>query len=147
MHTTRRTSPSASEQRGSADAAEATRSPHRHGWWWLSSRDQALLYGAALLLIAAIVIHQMRARTQDATVVQSHGEIRYRMDVNTATVAELDLLPGVGPRKAAAIMAYRKEHGAFHTLADLANVQGVSLALAESLRELVLIDGKTKGTE
>ncbi|MBL7224321.1 MAG: helix-hairpin-helix domain-containing protein [Candidatus Brocadiae bacterium] len=105
------------------------------------------MYGAALLLIAAIVIHQMRARTQDVTVVQSHGEIRYRMDVNTATVAELDLLPGVGPRKAAAIMAYRKEHGAFHTLADLANVQGVSLALAESLRELVLIDGKTKGTE
>ncbi|NQT51250.1 helix-hairpin-helix domain-containing protein [bacterium] len=69
------------------------------------------------------------------------------MDVNTATVAELDLLPGVGPRKAAAIVAYREEHGAFHTLADLANVKGVSLALAESLRELVLIDGKTKGTE
>lgn len=41
-------------------------------------------------------------------------------------------LPGLGPRKAAALVAYREEHGPFATLADAAAVKGISLRMTES---------------
>ena len=45
---------------------------------------------------------------------------------------ELTALPGLGPRKAAALVAYREEHGPFATLADAAAVKGISLRMTES---------------
>lgn len=41
-------------------------------------------------------------------------------------------LPGLGPRKAAALVAYREAHGPFATLADAAAVKGISLRMTES---------------
>ena len=49
-----------------------------------------------------------------------------------ATAEELTALPGLGPRKAAALVAYREEHGPFATLADAAAVKGISLRMTES---------------
>lgn len=54
------------------------------------------------------------------------------IDINTATAEELTALPGLGPRKAAALVAYRTEHGAFASLADAAAVRGISLRMTES---------------
>ena len=54
------------------------------------------------------------------------------IDINTATVEELTALPGLGPRKAAALVAYREAHGPFATLADAAAVKGISLRMTES---------------
>ena len=55
-----------------------------------------------------------------------------RPAINTATAEELTALPGLGPRKAAALVAYREEHGPFATLADAAAVKGISLRMTES---------------
>src|SRR5262249_26085089 len=41
------------------------------------------------------------------------------LDLNTATVDDLDLLPGIGPTTAQAIVDYRTEHGSFRTVDDL----------------------------
>ena len=49
-----------------------------------------------------------------------------------ATTEELTALPGLGPRKAAALVAYREAHGPFATLADAAAVKGISLRMTES---------------
>ena len=54
------------------------------------------------------------------------------LDINTATAEELTALPGLGPRKAAALVAYREAHGPFATLADAAAVKGISLRMTES---------------
>ena len=51
---------------------------------------------------------------------------------HTAAPEELTALPGLGPRKAAALVAYREEHGPFATLADAAAVKGISLRMTES---------------
>lgn len=61
------------------------------------------------------------------------------IDLNTATVAQLDALPGVGPSTAAAIVAYRTAHGAFTTVAELGEVRGIGPAKLDALRPLVRV--------
>lgn len=64
--------------------------------------------------------------------------IELRLDPNTATAAELGSLPGVGPKMAGAIVAYREEEAsagrvAFGQASDLEKVRGIGEALAETL--------------
>ena len=66
--------------------------------------------------------------------------ISYPLDLNTATQEELESLPGIGPSKAADIIAYRDEHGPFATVEDLANVTGIGDATVESLRDYLIVD-------
>jgi competence protein ComEA len=58
--------------------------------------------------------------------------------LNTATVEQLDALPGIGPTTAAAILAYRQEHGGFGSVDELDQVPGIGPATLEALRELVV---------
>lgn len=61
------------------------------------------------------------------------------VDLNTATVAELDALPGVGPVTAAAIVAWRQANGKFTSVDQLADVEGIGPARLEKLRALVRV--------
>ncbi|HWV25006.1 MAG TPA: ComEA family DNA-binding protein [Thermomicrobiales bacterium] len=62
------------------------------------------------------------------------------LDINTATAAELDELPGIGPVLAGRIVDYRDANGPFTTVDELANVQGISSRLVEELRPLVTVN-------
>ncbi len=61
------------------------------------------------------------------------------LDLNTATVAELDALPGVGPVTAAAIVAWRQANGKFTSVDQLADVDGIGPARLDKLRALVRV--------
>ena len=60
-----------------------------------------------------------------------------RIDVNTAPAAELRCLPGIGEKKAQAIIAYRTQNGPFSAAEELANVEGISLRTVEGVRDLI----------
>lgn len=60
-----------------------------------------------------------------------------RINVNTAPVAELERLPGVGPRLAQQIVDYRAANGPFATPADLAKVRGISDKMVEGWGDTV----------
>ena len=62
------------------------------------------------------------------------------IDLNSASAAELDLLPGVGPALAARIIAYRQEHGSFASVDQLDNVKGIGPRTLERLRPLVKVE-------
>jgi len=61
------------------------------------------------------------------------------VDLNTATEAELEELPGVGPAIAAAIVAFRQENGGFATVEDLLDVRGIGEARLDEIRPLVTV--------
>ena len=56
------------------------------------------------------------------------------VNLNTANVEQLQLLPGVGEKRAAAIVEIRKSKGGFKAVEELAEVKGVGDALIERLR-------------
>lgn len=58
------------------------------------------------------------------------------VNVNTASQAELESLPGIGPVLAQRIIAHRTTYGPFATLDDLDAVRGISARMVESLRGL-----------
>ena len=61
------------------------------------------------------------------------------VNLNTATVQQLDALPGVGPVTAAAIVAWRDANGKFTSVDQLAEVDGIGPGRLEKLRPLVRV--------
>jgi competence protein ComEA len=59
------------------------------------------------------------------------------LHLSTATVEQLDALPGVGPVTAQKIVDYRNEHGAFRSVDELDAVPGIGPARLDDLRKLV----------
>jgi competence protein ComEA len=61
------------------------------------------------------------------------------LDLNTATLEQLDTLPGVGPATAEKILAYRDEHGGFGSVDELGRVPGIGDKRLATLREQVRV--------
>ena len=57
-----------------------------------------------------------------------------RVNLNTATVEQLDALPGVGPATARAIVSYRTRRGPFAKVEDLLNIDGIGPKKLESIK-------------
>lgn len=62
-----------------------------------------------------------------------------KLELNSATLEQLDALPGIGESKAKAILVYRKEKGPFRKLEDLLEVKGIGDKMLEKLIPLLYI--------
>ena len=74
-----------------------------------------------------------------ATLIDLPSPTPGRVNVNYASVAELDRLPGVGPVTAQRIVAYREQHGPFLEIEQLRQANLVNAATFEKIRELISI--------
>ena len=61
------------------------------------------------------------------------------IDINTASLAELDSLPGIGPTTAQKIIDYREQNGPFLTKEDIINVSGIGPGTYERLKDLITV--------
>jgi competence protein ComEA len=65
-----------------------------------------------------------------------------KVNINTADARTIDrVLVGIGPSKAEAIVAYRKEHGSFKSADQLASVKGIGLSIVEKNRDRIVVAG------
>jgi competence ComEA-like helix-hairpin-helix protein len=60
-----------------------------------------------------------------------------RIDLNSATVWELDCLPGIGPTLAQRIIDYREDHGGLSVPEEVMNVSGIGQAKYDQIKDLV----------
>lgn len=68
------------------------------------------------------------------------------VNINSASADELTQLSGIGSTKAAAIVAYREEHGNFDSVDSLSNVKGIGSKTVESLRGDVSVSASEMGS-
>jgi competence protein ComEA len=61
------------------------------------------------------------------------------VDLNTATLEQLDVLPGIGPVTAQAILDWRSAHGAFTSVDELLEVDGIGDVTLADIRDLVTV--------
>jgi competence protein ComEA len=108
--------------------------------WLPADRDQWVLYVIAMCLVVAIgarAAMSWSATLYEARKIGTTGRGAYHVDINTADVAELDLLPGIGRTLAGRIVEHRQKKGPFQTVEGLSQVPGLTAARVAKLRPLI----------
>ncbi|GAS83169.1 ComEA family DNA-binding protein [Paenibacillus amylolyticus] len=77
--------------------------------------------------------------SSDSSVVREESGDNGKIDVNTAPVSKLIELPGIGEKKAQAIVDYRNAHGPFAKVSDLTKVKGIGMKMLEKMAPYVQI--------
>ena len=116
----------------------------------------------ALLVGSGIVLYQRShpgfapELKLDKSDIDSLGEIEYIsslgqekkvIDLNRATAAELQLLPGVGPALSRRIVEYRETKGEFVKIEDVMQVSGIGPKTFEAIRGYLTIQDQTEGPD
>jgi len=73
------------------------------------------------------------------TLVESLLAATGTVNINTASAAQLDALPGIGAKTAALIVEYRQKNGPFKRLEDLLNVRGIGEKTYERIKDRVTL--------
>ncbi|WP_420935208.1 ComEA family DNA-binding protein [Alteromonas sp. A081] len=99
---------------------------------------------SGLLLLTALSLHMPAAYSQD-TDADNNGDnftqsVSNKLDLNLASLAELQTLPGVGLSKAKAIIDYREQVGPFLEVAQLTEVKGIGNKMLSKIQSLVKVD-------
>lgn len=103
----------------------------------------AITVTAVLLLLTATLLCIKLFPTSDIkTQVNPRNEPDHQLiNINTASVNELDTLPGIGPSLANAIIEYRQKHGNFQTTRELMDVPGIGEKLYNKICDKITIGG------
>ena len=110
-------------------------------------REWAIIVGLCVLILlgAAVRWARRRAGRVPVSILKVAGEEDFRLDLNTAGEAELRLLPGIGPKGAQQIVAWRKTHGPLRRVDDLLKaVPRLSKRRLEEIRPLARCGGGRK---
>lgn len=73
------------------------------------------------------------------TPAQFHEPSEHLLDLNTATVEQLQTLPGIGPARAQSIVDYRTQNGPFQSPEELSAVDGIGMGLLDQVRDLITV--------
>jgi competence protein ComEA len=99
----------------------------------------------SLVALATLLASPAQAQTaRTKTVDQAAAKPTVQVNLNTATVADLQELPGVGAKVAARIVEYRQKQGPFKRIEELMNIQGIGEKSFLKLRPQITVGGKTE---
>jgi len=94
---------------------------------------------AAIILFSLIIAPTaLAARANSPQKARTHPVARV-VDINQASAEDLEKLPGIGPKLAQQIIAYRTKHGPFHRIEDLLIIKGIGSKKWQALRPCVCV--------
>lgn len=82
----------------------------------------------------------LKKRSPHKTPADNFLQIQDKININTATLKELQTLKGVGPALASRIIAYREEFGDFDNIEEIKNVKGIGDKLFEKMRSQISVE-------
>ena len=108
----------------------------------LTSQEQKTIIFISSLLILGIGIDFLRKQTSINLVNLniSEDQLFEKVDINKATLAELNTIPNVGDEMAKAIIEYRKSQGGFKNIEELKNVKGIKDKKFQQIKKYITID-------
>lgn len=102
------------------------------GFWGLRRFAPAVFLGKPDLI--AVPNEELPQNQTPKTLIPSKPEL---LNINTASVEELQILPGIGVQMAQRIVDHRERHGKFASVGDLQKVKGIGAKTLEKLKPLV----------
>ncbi len=66
-----------------------------------------------------------------------------KININSASVEQLEMMPRIGNKTALAIIEYRSQHGPFKKVEDITQVKGIGEKMLEELRDFIVLEGET----
>ena len=100
----------------------------------------SILLAAAFMLYLPAVGRQFAAKGITVCTDRAAATEDARININTATAEELELLPGIGPALSAAIIERRESAGMFRQAEDLLDVTGIGEKKLAAIREMIRCD-------
>jgi competence protein ComEA len=94
-------------------------------------------------LLACLAVHPSAQQAEPASKPDTRATAKppVMVNLNTATAAELEALPGIGAKVAARIIDYRTKKGPFRKVEELMNVQGIGEKSFLKLRTQLTVSG------
>ncbi|MDH5506043.1 MAG: ComEA family DNA-binding protein [Anaerolineae bacterium] len=99
----------------------------------------APLEDGAKIIVAYIATPAPPNSSVDSNAPTVRAAPSYPININTATLEDLDSLPGIGPVKAQAIIDYRQNHGPFTSIDQILKVPGIGAAIYELIKDLITV--------
>ena len=93
-------------------------------------------FWVVILVIVIVTIGQARLCI-------STEQVEGKVNINTATEAQIALLPGIGPKLATEVVTYRTNNSGFKTAEDIKKVSGVGEKKFEKIKDFIVLEGET----
>jgi len=74
----------------------------------------------------------------DSVAERAEAQVNYPINLNSASAAQLEALPGIGATRAQAIVDYRSSNGPFKAAAEVVNVPGIGPKTYEKIKSLII---------
>lgn len=105
-------------------------------WTILTSRTRPAIVATGVPSLTTPGNAALQPATTPPTSTSTAGSL---LDLNTATAAQLEHLPGIGPALAARIIADRQKHGLYTSVDQLDRVQGIGAKTLDKLRPYLTV--------
>ncbi len=104
----------------------------------MTFRKIAILFAGLFLVVSASAATKTTNSSHIKNLVQSQT-VSAKVNINTADASALEAVNGIGPKKAEAIVAYRKDNGRFASIEDLTKVKGIGEKRLEKIQQSLAV--------